>query len=133
MNIFGILEDDIEDIIESTFSKDELLEEAAWAARDITSSLRVLPRHLKWFLRDFAKKGYAIEVKNTGYEKELKAAVGAMTFMGFSIIASVMVFTGVYLLSNIEITHWSQIPTISWVLWSVGVILFSSGIASLRR
>jgi ubiquinone biosynthesis protein len=133
MNIFGILEDDIEEIIESTFSKDEMIEEAAWAARDVTSSMRVLPRHLKWFLRDFAKKGYAVEVKNTGYEKEFRAAVGALTFMGFSLISSVLVFTGVYLLSSQEITHWSQIPTISWILWSVGVILFSSGIASLRR
>lgn len=133
MNIFGILEDDIEDIIEGTFTKDELIEEAAWAARDLTSTMRVLPRHIKWFLRDFAKKGYAVEVKNTGYEKELGAAVGALTFLGFSLIASVMFFTGVFILSIKDIAHWSQIPTISWVFWSIGVLLFSSGIASLRR
>ncbi len=133
LNIFGILEGDIEEIIESTFSKDELLEEAAWAARDITSTLRVLPRHIKWFLRDFAKKGYAIEVKNTGYERELGAAVGALTFLGFSLVASVMFFSGIFIIGAKDISHWSQIPTGSWIMWSMGILLFSSGIASLRR
>ncbi len=133
LNIFGILEGDIEEIIESTFSKDELLEEAAWAARDLTSTMRVLPRHIKWFLRDFAKKGYAIEVKNTGYEREFNAAVGAITFMGFALVASVMFFSGIFIIGATDISHWSQIPTGSWIMWSVGILLFSSGIASLRR
>nr|BDT26709.1 AarF/UbiB family protein [Bacteriovorax sp. HI3] len=133
LNIFGILEGDIEEIIESTFSKDELLEEAAWAARDLTSTMRVLPRHIKWFLRDFAKKGYAIEVKNTGYEREFNAAVGAITFMGFALVASVMFFSGIFIIGAKDISHWSQIPTGSWIMWSMGILLFSSGIASLRR
>ena len=133
LNIFGILEGDIEEIIESTFSKDELLEEAAWAARDLTSTMRILPRHIKWFLRDFARKGYAIEVKNTGYERELGAAVGALTFLGFSLVAAVLFFAGVFILGPVTIANWRDIPTISWIFWSAGVILFSSGIASLRR
>jgi ubiquinone biosynthesis protein len=95
--------------------------------------MRVLPRHIKWFLRDFAKKGYAIEVKNTGYEKELGAAVGALTFLGFALLSSVLIFTGVYLIGSKEIVSWTQIPTVSWIMWSLGVILFSSGISSLRR
>jgi ubiquinone biosynthesis protein len=133
MNIFGILEDDIEGIIESTFSKDELLEEAAWAARDLTSTMRVIPRHIKWFLRDFARKGYAIEVKNTGYERELGAAVGALIFLGFSLIASVLIFAGIYFIGHTNIVSWRDIPTISWIMWSIGVISFSSGIASIKR
>ena len=133
LNIFGILEGDIEEIIESTFSKDELIEEAAWAARDLTSTMRILPRHIKWFLRDFARKGYAIEVKNSGYEKELGAAVGALTFLGFSLVASVLFFAGVYLLGPTIISNWRDIPTISWIMWSAGILLFSSGIASLKR
>lgn len=133
LNIFGILENDIEEIIESTFSKDELLEEAAWAARDLTSTMRVLPRHIKWFLRDFARKGYAIEVKNTGYEKELSAAVGAIVFLGFTLVSSALLLGGILILGSGDINHWSHIPTGSWVLWSLGIILFSSGIANLRR
>jgi ubiquinone biosynthesis protein len=133
LNIFGILEGDINEIVQSTFNKEELMEEAAWAARDLTSSLRVLPRHIRWFLRDFAKKGYAIEVKNTGYEKELVSLVGALIFMGFSLIAGIFIFSGIFIIGAKEIHTWSDIPTMSWILWSLGLLLFSSGIGSLKK
>ena len=133
LNIFGILEGDINEIVKSTFNKEELLEEAAWAARDLTSSFRVLPRHVRWFLRDFAKKGYAIEVKNTGYEKEFSSLIGAMTFLGFSLISGILIYSGVSVIGIREIHLWSDIPTLSWILWSLGLLLFSSGVGSLKR
>ena len=133
LNIFGILEADIEEIIESTFSKDELLEEAAWAARDMTSTLRVLPRHIKWFLRDFAKKGYAVEVKNTGYEREFRSFTGALVFLGFSLVASVCLFSGISIAGAFAISHWAQIPTGSWVLWSLAVVFFATGFSYIKR
>ncbi|MDD4973036.1 MAG: AarF/UbiB family protein [Bacteriovorax sp.] len=133
LNIFGILEGDINEIVQSTFNKEELMEEAAWAARDLTSSLRVLPRHIRWFLRDFAKKGYAIEVKNTGYEKELVSLVGALIFLGFSLVAGIFIFSGIFIIAAKEIHIWSDIPTLSWILWSLGLLLFSSGIGSLKK
>lgn len=133
LNIFGILEDDIEEIIQSTFNKDELIEEGAWAARDLTSTLRVLPRHIKWFLRDFAKKGYAIEVRNQGYEKELTALSGSLSFMGFALLSSIFFYSGIHMLGSRIIEHWTHIPTISWIMWSLAIILFSSGIAYLKK
>ncbi|MBP9680446.1 MAG: hypothetical protein KBD76_03490 [Bacteriovorax sp.] len=133
LNIFGILEGDINEIVESTFNKDELMEEAAWAARDVTSSLRVLPRHVRWFLRDFAKKGYAVEVKNTGYEKEFSALSGALVFLGFTLIAAVFAFSGVFVLGVREVHTWSDVPTLSWISWSLGLLLFSSGVSSLKK
>ena len=133
LNIFGILEADIEEIIESTFSKDEILEEAAWAARDMTSTLRVLPRHVKWFLRDFAKKGYAIEVKNTGYEREIRSFTGALVFLGFSLITSVCLYSGISIAGTFAISHWAQIPMGSWVLWSLAVLFFAFGFSYIKR
>lgn len=133
LNIFGILEDDIDEIIQSTFNKDELIEEGAWAARDLTSSLRVLPRHIKWFLRDFAKKGYAIEVRNQGYEKEISSLSGALAFMGFALLSSIFFYSGIHLLGDRSIDHWTSIPTISWIMWSFAVILFATGASFLKR
>ena len=133
LNIFGILEDDIEEIIQSTFNKDELIEEGAWAARDLTSSLRVLPRHIKWFLRDFAKKGYAIEVKNQGYEKEIGALSGAFVFMGFALLAAVFFYSGINLTHGREIDHWSHLPTVTWIMWSLSVIFFSVGASHIKK
>lgn len=133
LNIFGILETDINDIVQSTFNKEELIEEAAWAARDLTSSFRVLPRHIKWFLRDFAKKGYAIEIKNTGYENELTSLSSSLVFLGFSLIAGVFIFSGIFIIGTKDIHNWSEIPTMSWIFWSLGLILFSSGAGSLKK
>jgi ubiquinone biosynthesis protein len=133
LNIFGILETDINDIVQSTFNKEELIEEAAWAARDLTSSFRVLPRHIKWFLRDFAKKGYAIEIKNTGYENELTSLSSSLVFLGFSLLAGVFIFSGIFIIGTKDIHNWSEIPTMSWIFWSLGLILFSSGAGSLKK
>ncbi|MDO9183264.1 MAG: AarF/UbiB family protein [Bacteriovorax sp.] len=133
LNIFGILEGDITEIVQSTFNKEELMEEAAWAARDLTSSFRVLPRHIRWFLRDFAKKGYAIEVKNTGYEKEFSAVIGSLIFLGFCLIAGIFVFSGVFIIGSRDVHTWSDIPTMSWIMWSMGLLLFSSGVGSLKK
>ena len=133
LNIFGMLEEDIEEIIHSTFNKDELIEEGAWAARDITSSLRVLPRHIKWFLRDFARKGYAIEVKSQGYEKELASLAGALAFTGFALLSAVLFYSGIIMFEGLSINHWSQVPTISWILWSLAVIFCSLGLSRLKK
>ena len=133
LNIFGILEGQIDEIIESTFSKDDIIEEAAWASRDLMSTARIIPRHLKWFLKDFAKKGYAIEVKSTGHENEVKAIVGAIVFLGFAIMSALMIFGGVQLIHVENFQKWQDIPMVSWILWALGVILFSSGIGSLKK
>jgi ubiquinone biosynthesis protein len=128
LNIFGILEADINEIVESTLNKDDMIEDAAWAARDITAAIRIFPRHFRWFMRDFARKGYALEIRNTGYEQEFKNVSNGITFLAFCIISGVFIFSGVYLLAGREIHTWGDIPTLTWILWSMGMIMFASGV-----
>jgi ubiquinone biosynthesis protein len=132
-NVFGVLEKSVGEILETTLNKDEILEEAAWGLRDMTSTLRIFPRHFRWFVRDFAKKGYAFDVRNSGYERELNQLGGSLAFIGFAITASVFVFSGVFLLNGIDIKSWADIPTMTWILWSVGLLLFASGDGGVRR
>lgn len=127
-NIFGILEKDISEIVESTLNKDDLLEEAAWGARDITAAIRIFPRHFRWFMRDFAKKGYALEIKNTGYERQLEHLSSSVSFLAFSILSGVCIFSGVFLLAGKSVLSLGDIPTLTWVLWSAGLVLFASGL-----
>lgn len=133
LNIFGILEENIEDIIESTLNKDELLEEAAWGLRDMTSTLRIFPRHFRWFMRDFAKKGYALHIRNTGYEKEFGNVSNSLMFVGFALVSSILFYSGVQLINGHDVTNWSDIPTVSWILWSVSLLVFSSGLSSIKK
>jgi len=133
LNIFGILETDISEIIESTLNKDEIIEETLWSARDFSSTLRLFPRHFRWFVRDFAKKGYALEIKNTGFQKELLNLNNGINFIGFAIISSAFIFSGVFLVSNLEINHWADIPTLAWLCWSMGLIMFALGLGGIRK
>jgi ubiquinone biosynthesis protein len=133
LNIFGMLEDNINEIIESTLNKDEIIEEAAWGLRDISQSLRIFPRHFRWFMRDFARKGYAIHVKNSGHERELKMIAGSLSFLAFSLMASILIGSGVLLLWGKEILGFRDIPTLTWILWSMGLLVFSSGVSAVRK
>jgi ubiquinone biosynthesis protein len=133
LNIFGILEENIEDIIESTLNKDELIEEAAWGLRDMTSTLRIFPRHFRWFMRDFAKKGYALHIRNTGYEKEFGNVSNSLMFVGFALLSAVLFYGGVQLINGHDVNTWSDIPTVSWILWSISLLVFSSGLSSIKK
>lgn len=133
LNIFGMLEDNINEIIESTLNKDEIIEEAAWGLRDISQSLRIFPRHFRWFMRDFARKGYAIHVKNSGHERELKMIAGSLSFLAFSLMASILIGSGVLLLWGKEVLSFRDIPTLTWILWSMGLLVFSSGVSAVRK
>ena len=73
-DIYAMMEGDIKEIISSSLSKDELMEEGIWAAKDIISIARVVPRHIRWFLKDFSHK----KVENLGKK---------LIFCNFSILS----------------------------------------------
>jgi hypothetical protein len=79
-------------------------------------------------MRDFAKKGYALEIKNSGYERELDKISTSISFLAFCFIAGVCIFSGVFLISGKEIHVLGDIPTLTWILWSSGLFLFASGL-----
>ena len=56
IDIFGMLNADIKDIIGSTYDKNDILEELVWASRDVLPIIRIAPRYLKWWLKDFSRK-----------------------------------------------------------------------------
>ena len=71
LDLFSILSEDIRHKVRKQLRK-TLLEETVWSGRDFLSAMKVIPRHLKWFLKEASKKKYAIELVNRGYEQHLK-------------------------------------------------------------
>ncbi|MCO4793612.1 MAG: AarF/ABC1/UbiB kinase family protein, partial [Bacteriovoracaceae bacterium] len=43
LDLYGMMENDIQDLIKSTVSKEDLIEEAVWVGRDVLSSARIFP------------------------------------------------------------------------------------------
>ncbi len=131
-DIYTMMEGDIYEIIKNSFNKDELIEEGIWAARDFISFGRVIPRHLKWFLKDWSKKGYAHELILKGHQKPLRQINGSLIFLGFCLLVSVFMISGVAFISQATIGSFRDIPTISWVFWAFGAIFLIKGLWSLK-
>ncbi len=132
IDLFKMLEGDIKDIIKKSVTKDDLLEEGIWVAKSSMSSLRILPRHFKWFMKEWSKKNYALEVINTGYEKEMSSINSSLVFVGMSLLASVFIHSGALFIGSGNYTSIQSIPMVSWVFWSFGIVIIVKSIFSLR-
>jgi len=130
-DLFSLLESDISEIVKDNLKKEDLIEDAVWTARDFLTSSRTIPRHLRWFIKEWAKKGYAFEISHKGHEEQFAKVSGAITFLAFSILTTVFVASGVFCLGSNNISHISQIPIISWVFWGIGFMSFVKGTLSL--
>ena len=133
-DVYSMMEDDIQELIRENFSKDEIIEEAAWAAKDFATSARLIPRHLKWFLKDWSRKKYAFNLILTGHEKSLMDLTSGLVFLGYIILSCVFLFSGVGFITNSsESVTLESIPSISWVFWILSSLSFVLGQVRLRR
>lgn len=133
IDLFNLFTKDIGDIVKNNFKKEELLEDAAWSARDIISSSRVVPRHLRWFLKEWSKNGYAFEIIHKGHEKQLSALSASLIFLGNSILSGIVFISGVFLIRNEQITSLSSIPTVSWLFWGIAVVIILNSWRIVRK
>ena len=125
LNIFNILEKDVPTLLTQTINKEAAQEEALWIAKDLLTSLRIVPKHLKWYLREQAKRGYATEMKITGADNYVKSISRSLYFLGLSLLTSVFVIVGTIPLIGKNPESFDQVPTLSWIFWGLGVIIFS--------
>lgn len=117
LNIFEIIDDQIHDVMSELVTKESLVEEAVWIGRDALNSMRVIPRHIKWLLKELSKKQYTFDISIKGVEGKIENLSNSIFFMGLVFLSSVFIFSGVFLLSGLEINDVSSIPNVCWILW----------------
>lgn len=132
-DIFGIVQDDMEEILKSYISKDSLIEESVWVGRDVMNSLRIFPRQAKWFLKDFSRNDYTFQVKTKGYEKELERLSNSLVFLGVNFICGILIYSGSRFISEPNVLSMESIPQMTWVLWIVAFLLFFRGLIHVRK
>ena len=125
LNIFNILEKDVPTLLTQTINKEAAQEEALWIAKDLLTSLRIVPKHLKWYLREQAKRGYATEMKITGADSYVKSISRSLYFLGLSLLTSVFIIVGTIPLIGKSPESLAQVPTLSWIFWGLGVVVLS--------
>ncbi len=124
LNIFEIIESELSSIMEDLISKDVLIEDSIWAGRDLLSSIRVIPRHLKWFLKEFAKNNYTVDLNLKGTNKEINQLSRSIYFFGLTLLSSTFFLSGVLILGDIKATTLGEIPILSYVCWGLSVMSF---------
>ena len=125
LNIFKILESDIPELLAETLNPESVQEEALWIGKDLLTSLRIVPKHLKWYLREQAKRGYATEMKITGADGYVKSISRSLYFLGLSLLTSVFVLAGTVPLIGKAPNTFADVPSVSWLFWGVGIAILS--------
>jgi ubiquinone biosynthesis protein len=131
LDLFSLLEGEIEDLVKSSYSKESLIEEGVWAGKDLLTSVRIIPRHIKWFLKEISKRGYAFEIIHKGHEQSFDKLSRAVTFMGLSIFSSVLLMSGVLLLDGVNLAYWREYPFLVWPFFGAGVLTFIKAVRKL--
>lgn len=122
LNIFEVIDEEIHGIMKELLSKESIMEDAMWIGRDALSSFRIIPRHLKWMLKEFAKKKYRLDIQISGLQKDIGNISKSMYFIGLMMMSSTLIFSGVFLVKDIQISTWQQVPVISWVFWGLAFV-----------
>lgn len=129
LNIFELIEGEIKGIVGEIISKETLMEEAMWVGRDVMNSLRVLPRHLKWMLKDFAKKQYVLDLNLKGTNQQINFLSRSIYFLAMIILTSTFFIAGVYTLGDLSISSFKDIPVLSYICWGfAGVSFFRASV-----
>ena len=119
LNIFEVLDDQIQDVMKDLVSRESLTEEALWLGRDALNSVRIIPRHLRWLLKEFARKKYVFDVKLHGIQNEMRHVSNSLYFMGMMLMAAALLFSGVFLAKDHDYQRLRSIPFIVWVFWGL--------------
>ena len=132
LNIFQVLEKDLPGLVNELLSKDNAQEELIWVAKDVISSLRIVPKHLKWFLKESSKNNYSAEIRIRDLDRLSKGINRSFYTLGLSLMACVFILCGSLFVRNIEILKLSDIPVISWIFWGVATYMMGR-VALLRK
>ncbi len=123
LNIFKVLEKDLPGLISELLSKKNAQEELMWVAKDVVSSLRIIPKHMKWFLKESSRNNYSLELRIRGLDEASSNFSRALFILGMSILASVFVISGVVFIRDAHVISLRDIPALSWIFWGLASYL----------
>lgn len=125
LNIFEIIDGEMKDIVNGIVSKDALTEEAIWIGRDTLNSLRIIPRHLRWLLKEFAKKKYRLDIEVVGVNDQVNFLARALLFLSLTFFSSTFFLSGVYFIKDVGLVTLNSIPGVTWIFWIISILIFT--------
>lgn len=132
-DIHTLFKENIWDIIKGNIYGNQWKEEILWSLKDIFSMAKIIPRHLKWFLKDLSKKRYTLTIKQTGYESHIEKIQIALVFLGTAILSSTVIFTGTMIFLEKKIIENESINLLLYFFSGTSLVLLIYGIYLLKR
>lgn len=133
LNIFEVLDEQLQEVMKDLVSKESLMEEALWIGRDTLNSVRIIPRHLRWLLKEFAKKKYVFDIKVSGLQEDIRQVSNGLYFLGLVLLAASFLFSGVILVKDGDFTNWRAIPVIVWIFWGIALAVVTRAMVFLVK
>lgn len=132
LNIFKVLEKDLPNLVSELLSKKNAQEELMWVAKDVVTSLRIVPKHLKWFLKEISQNNYSLELRIRDLDKLSKGLNRSLYSLGLSLMACIFILCGALFVRNVNVLSFYDIPLLTWIFWAFGGYLMIR-IAMLRK
>ncbi|HXH73369.1 MAG TPA: AarF/UbiB family protein [Bacteriovoracaceae bacterium] len=132
LNIFKVLEKDLPNLVNELLSSKNTQEELMWVAKDVVTSLRILPKHLKWFLKETSRNGYSMEIRVRDLDKFSKSMARSFFVLGLSLLACIFILCGTVFVRDISVYHLYDIPPLTWIFWGAAAY-FLVRITTLKK
>lgn len=132
INIFQVLEKDLPQLVNELLSQKNSQEELMWSAKDVISSLRILPKHIKWFLKETSKNNYSLELRIRDLDKLSKGLNRSLYILSLSLLTCVCIVTGALFIRNVNVVNFYDIPLLTYIFWGFATYLMVR-IALLRK
>ncbi len=132
LNIFNVLEKDLPGMINELLSKKNAQEELMWVAKDVISGMRIIPKHLKWFLKEASRNNYSMELRVRDLDKMSKGINRSLYILGLSMLASMFILCGSLFVRNVNVMSIYDVPILSWIFWAFASYLMVR-IALMRK
>lgn len=117
VNIFKVLDKDLEPLVKELLSKKNAEEELMWITKDVLTSLRLVPKHIKWFFKEASKNNYSLELRIKDMDQFSDRINRAFYSLGMSLLASVFILGGVLFIKDASGIGLRDIPLLTWIFW----------------
>lgn len=132
INIFKVLEKDLPKLVNELISTKNMQEELMWVAKDVVTSLRILPKHVKWFLKEVSRNNYSFEIRISELDSFSRTLSRSFFVLGLSLLASVFMICGTVFIRNVNVMSFSDIPPLTWIFWGIAAY-FLVRITTVRK
>jgi ubiquinone biosynthesis protein len=132
VNIFKVLEKDLPHLVSELLSTKNAQEELMWVGKDLISGLRIVPKHLKWFLKEASRNNYSLEFRVKDLDQVSKGINRSFYTLSLALLAAVFIICGSLFIKSANVDSFNDIPVISWVFWGFASYMMMR-IALLRK